>query len=347
MRAPDGIERAASGKRPPGRWRRGLVQVLATVLLLVAGAGAAIAEDVEGSADHPLIPRYDGSEIVKYEHESFADYPILTAPLAEYGGIEDNPGAVLEFEGELTRLTYRAPAKRSVLEVFRNYEQALAEAGFETVFTCEKKECGASDFGDFAERDRSMTIWGDGSSHRYLSARLPRDEGDVYASLYVTENASGGPSKGRAMIQLDVVEIEPMEERMVVVKSSDMERALATEGRIALYGILFDFDKDTMRPDSKPQLDEIGKLLSENPEIEVLVVGHTDGRGALDYNLDLSERRARSVVEALVRDYGTERGRLTPVGVGMAAPVATNRTEEGRAKNRRVELVERTEGASQ
>ena len=119
-----------------------------------------------------------------------------------------------------------------------------------------------------------------------------------------------------------------------------MQRDLGSKGRVAVYGILFDFDKDTMRPDSKPQLDEIAKLLKGAPSLKVLVVGHTDTKGGMDHNRTLSERRARSVVEALVRDHGIERSRLTPLGVGMAAPVGSNRTEEGRALNRRVELVD-------
>ncbi len=126
----------------------------------------------------------------------------------------------------------------------------------------------------------------------------------------------------------------------MVAKASDMQRGIGAEGRVAVYGILFDFDKDTLRPDSKPQLEEIASLLNGVPALRVLIVGHTDGSGAMEYNQTLSERRARAVVEALVRDHGVDRGRLRAAGVGMAAPVATNRTDEGRAKNRRVELVE-------
>src|SRR5690606_32870139 len=144
----------------------------------------------------------------------------------------------------------------------------------------------------------------------------------------------------RVMLQLDVIELKPMEERMVVTDASTMQRGIGTEGRVAVYGIHFDFNKDTLRPDSKPQLEEIAKLLRGSPALKVLIVGHTDGKGALDYNRDLSERRARAVVEALTRDSRIERGRLTPIGVGMASPVATNRTDDGRAKNRRVELVD-------
>lgn len=168
-----------------------------------------------------------------------------------------------------------------------------------------------------------------------------RPEGGVYVSLYaVTNRSGGGPNRNRAMIQLDVIELKQMEERMVVTDASAMRREIGAEGRVAVYGILFDFDKDTLRADSKPQLEEIAKLLKDTPTLKVLIVGHTDAKGAIDYNQKLSERRARAVVETLARDFGIERGRLTPVGVGMAAPVATNRTDEGRGKNRRVELVD-------
>lgn len=86
-------------------------------------------------------------------------------------------------------------------------------------------------------------------------------------------------------------------------------------------------------------LDEIARLLRENPELELLVVGHTYNQGGFDYNIDLSRRRATSVTEALVSDYGIERARLTPWGVGYTAPEASNVTEDGRALNCRVELV--------
>src|SRR5690606_40329696 len=94
--------------------------------------------------------------------------------------------------------------------------------------------------------------------------------------------AGGGPNRNRTMIQLDVIELKPMEERMVVVDAGMMGNELATEGSVALYGILFDFDKADIRPDSKPQLDEIAALLKSNPDLDVLVVGHTDGKGEFE-----------------------------------------------------------------
>ncbi|WEX10406.1 OmpA family protein [Chelativorans sp. AA-79] len=308
--------------------RKSIVPFLAAGLIAVSCLTAA-AEDVADSADHPLIPRYEGAEIVRYENEAFTDYDLRTGKEAKTG--------TTSLEGKLARITYQGPAERSVLEVFRNYENALGEAGFETLFSCARLECG--DIPRALESGpRYMLLWGEGD-HRYLAAKLTRADGDVYAALYVTKNGSGGPAKGRAMVQLDVVELEAMEQKMVVVEASAMHDDLAREGRVALHGIQFDFDKDTLRPDSAPQIAEIAKLLKENPSFSVLVVGHTDMQGALDYNMDLSRRRAARVVEALVGEFGVAGERLNALGVGPAAPLASNDGEEGRALNRRVEIV--------
>jgi outer membrane protein OmpA-like peptidoglycan-associated protein len=319
--------------------------VTATLLLAAALTGAhdASARDVKGSSDHPLVPRYEGSEILRHGVQAFTDYRLYTQPVRNSGGPAKNVDATILLEGKLTRITYRAPAERSSLEVFRNYEGALRKAGFQTIFACSARECGGRNFNHAVSPREGYSWFGEyHAEQRFLSARLPRPEGDVYVSLYVVMNkAGGGPNKDRAILQLDVVEVKPMEERMVVAKAGDMQRGIGVEGRVAVYGILFDFDKDTLRPDSRPQLEEIASLMKGAPKLRVLIVGHTDAAGAMDYNQKLSERRARAVVEALVRDHGVERARLASAGVGMAAPVATNRTDEGRAKNRRVELVER------
>jgi outer membrane protein OmpA-like peptidoglycan-associated protein len=318
------------------------MRVVIAVSVAAFVSGAALAQDVRGSRDHPLVPRYEKSEIIRYETQEFTEYRLMTAPARQHGGLTRNLDATVPLEGKLTRLTYRAPAERSPLEVFRNYEKALREKGFQTVFTCAREQCGGRNFNHVIATGTLYGILGEfQAEQQFLAAKLPRPEGDAYVSLYVVLNKSGGgPNRDRAMVQLDVIELKKMEERMVVTDASTMQREISTEGRVAIYGILFDFDKDTLRPDSKPQLDEIAKLLKSTPALKVLIVGHTDAKGSMDYNRSLSERRARAVVEALVRDYGIDRSRLTPVGVGMAAPVATNRTEQGRAKNRRVEIVD-------
>jgi len=317
---------------------------LIAALSLLAMMPAAFAQktDVKGSKDHPLLPRYESSEIIRYETKEFDEYRLMVAPAKRPGGKEKNEEATLRLEGKYTQIAYRAPAQRSALEVFRNYEQALKEAGFQTVYSCDRNACGGRDFSLAIGSGSLYSFFGDQhADQRFIAAKLPRAEGDAYVSLYVVQHrAGGGPNKDRALALLEVTEVKPMEQRMKVVEASAMERDIVATGRVAVHGILFDFDKDTMRPDSKPQLDEIAKLLKAQSGLKVLLVGHTDAKGAIDYNRDLSERRARSIVEALARDHGITRERMMPVGAGMAAPMATNRTEEGRALNRRVELVD-------
>lgn len=301
-------------------------------MALFTGIGGAAAADVKGSADHPLLPRYEGAEIILYGTEKFIAHSLRAGPKKD---------ASLALEGKVTRITYRAPRDRSTFEVLKNYEAALGAAGFTTIFSCAQKACG--DIPREIESDgRYMALASGGSvsDTHYLAAKKAGAAGDVYASVYVTKNRSGGPSKDLAMAQVDVIELKPMDDKMVVVEAAAMQNDIATEGRVAVYGVLFDFDKDTIKAESRPQLDEIAKLLAGAPALKVMIVGHTDAKGTAEYNQSLSARRARAVVDLLTAEYGIASGRLTPVGVGMAAPVATNRTEEGRAKNRRVELVD-------
>jgi outer membrane protein OmpA-like peptidoglycan-associated protein len=110
---------------------------------------------------------------------------------------------------------------------------------------------------------------------------------------------------------------------------------------VSIYGIFFDTGQSTIKPESKSTLDQIAALLKTRPALKLYVVGHTDMTGALAHNRTLSEARARAVVNALVKNYGIAAARLEGHGVGPLAPVASNAEEAGRAKNRRVELVER------
>jgi outer membrane protein OmpA-like peptidoglycan-associated protein len=119
----------------------------------------------------------------------------------------------------------------------------------------------------------------------------------------------------------------------------ELERHLAVEKRVDVYGIYFDFASDRIRKESEPVLKEIGDALSHNPSWTLSIAGHTDNIGGSPYNLDLSRRRSDAVRKALVERYGVAPGRLTTTGYGDGAPKDTNDTPAGRAKNRRVELV--------
>jgi len=139
---------------------------------------------------------------------------------------------------------------------------------------------------------------------------------------------------------LVIVEQEAMTQEIVATAEA-WKNDLASAGHVAIYGITFDTDKAVIKPESAPVLAEMAKLLSGNPALNVFIVGHTDNTGTYEHNMQLSQERAKAVVSTLVTQHGIVAARLTAVGVGPVAPVASNDTEEGRAKNRRVELVKR------
>lgn len=139
--------------------------------------------------------------------------------------------------------------------------------------------------------------------------------------------------------------------RLTIVERTIMEQEVAADpdalagdikasGRAKVYGIYFDLDSHEIKPESDPTLQTIADMLNANESLKIYVVGHTDMTGQLDYNMELSLRRAESVVNALINTHGIAADRLQARGVGPLSPVSTNSTEEGRKLNRRVELVE-------
>jgi OmpA-OmpF porin, OOP family len=141
------------------------------------------------------------------------------------------------------------------------------------------------------------------------------------------------------VILLDVIDAVPIETGMVTIDAAAMAKDISSAGHVALYGIYFDTDKADPKPESQPTLQEIAKLLKQDASLKLYIVGHTDNVGGFDYNTGLSERRAIAVVKELTVKHGIAATRLKAAGVGMLSPVAPNDGEEGRAKNRRVELV--------
>lgn len=140
-------------------------------------------------------------------------------------------------------------------------------------------------------------------------------------------------------IQLAVMEEAPALSNATSPKVDSLKTALDKNGHIALY-VNFDFNKATLRPDATPVLEQVVALLKANPSYKLTIEGHTDNVGGAEPNQELSGARAGSVLAALVMG-GIDRSRLSSIGRGLSSPIATNDTSEGRAKNRRVELVKR------
>ena len=310
-----------------------------SVLLLLCFAGVGHAADIPGGKDHPLIKRYADSELYAYKESAFDEYRLMVRPATAYGGKAKNLDSTQLLEGRVTERSYSLPAGRSTLEVMRNYRSELEASNFEIIWECSNLECGGRNF-NHAVVPYIGGFGGNDEDQRYVAARLPRPEGDLYVSLYVVRNYSvGGATKDMIHVRLDTIEMEAMESRMVTVVAEEMTKGLDADGHIALYGVFFDTDKSVVKPESDPTLREIGRLLTLNPELTLWVVGHTDNQGSADYNRRLSEQRAAAVVAVLVDRFGIAPDRLQAAGVGFLAPVASNETDAGRALNRRVELV--------
>lgn len=333
-----------------------LTRTLIPLLFVFAVALPAQAQectDVPG-AEHPQVPRYDGSCRIAYVERAYDEVVIPTGPVVAQDG-EWQLESSETLEGKSTRLMYLAPQGRSSLEVFRNYERSLAAGGFEMLFSCSGKanECDPRDGKPLQDKilpvarrvgnpgNHSYTIFNsDVKDRRYLAA-LSADK-RTWVGVFVAESKHiflRTPDKIRAAIHVDVLELEAMEERMV--DAAVLAKDIGDKGSVTLDNIYFDFGAATLTAQSDNAIAEAARLLRDNPDLNIYVVGHTDSVGAYEGNLSLSRQRAEAVVNALTSSHGIDRDRAVPAGVGPLAPVASNATEAGRADNRRVELVAR------
>lgn len=323
-----------------------IFKIMVFSIFCIFPSSTVFAADILGSKDHRLLKRYEGSEIVKYE---FHEYDSLTIPLGKAKSSSELSKSI-QVEGIVTRLTYKIPPGRSALEVIRNYENELKASGAIPLFSGSKDELG-SYFAEAAGYKKiqwppnipGLTLNSD--SQRFLAVEKKGAGESLVLSLYAVENRFWASNlknieKGQVLLQVDIIENKPMDAKMVTVTSKEMADEISTSGSVALYGIYFDTNKADVKPESAETLKEITALLSGNKQLKLLVVGHTDTVGTFDYNMALSSRRAAAVVNALTTKYGAPADRLTSVGVSYACPVASNKTQDGKAKNRRVALVE-------
>ncbi len=218
------------------------------------------------------------------------------------------PGKTEAVEGQYTYVNYYANdgiTLPSALQIARNYINAAKSVGGKVVYEFE-----------------------DGGL-QYVTLKVVKNNAEVWAAL---------EAGGNGMYKIELIEKQAMNQN-VAADASSLAGSIRETGKAAVYGIYFDTDKAEIKPESAAAIAEIAKLLQADPSLKLYVVGHTDNTGAFDHNVKLSQARAAAVVNALVTQHGVAASRLTPFGDGPTAPVASNKTEEGRAKNRRVELV--------
>lgn len=215
------------------------------------------------------------------------------------------------------------------IEFRRNYENAIQALGGKkintTQYTYEVMDAAGG-------RDALEKV-------NYAAPMNPDSPHDIYLlrqggkEWWIDVSTGAFPLHGYVV----VLEREGMKQSVALLDAAAMKKEIDAKGRVALY-INFDVDKATLRPDAQPTIDEINKLLAGDTALRLSIEGHTDNTGTPAHNQDLSAARARSVLGALV-GLGIDPARLQSKGFGQDKPIADNGTEDGRAKNRRVELV--------
>lgn len=300
--------------------RAGLLAVMATAALMLAPTGLAQVKN------HEAVSPYQGSVGTSRKDVGHTTHTFVVG--VDPAAAKDVDALkTLKVEGLLTRLSYENPKTRSGGEVFANYVDALEKGGYEILFRCGPAQCRSALTSTLWTRLTGLRYLNRDSS--YVAAKQTKGGRDVYVAVLVA------PLRH----EIDVLEVAEMKRGLVTAKA--LSDGLLLDGRVVLDGVLFDTDKATLKPESKPALDVIAKFLTDNPSLNVYIVGHTDSVGSLSHNMGLSADRAAAVVKALVDTYRIAPARLSAHGVGPLSPDASNRADAGRTSNRRVEMVER------
>ncbi len=301
--------------------------------------------DVPHSKDSPIVSRFAGSTIIGYQEVNFDEVALPMGPFhnSEYA-------KTLATKGKVTRIVYASPTGKAPAEIFANFRDSLQGSGFKLLYSCTPgasgTACGGYNFAhsyaeqilshDSANRNAMIDLlYSSNDDVRYLAAEFERDSRKVDVGLMVSQN-----DPNPAGVLLQVIESGQMPTDQVLVDSAAMSKGLQSEGKIALYGLQFATDSANLRPDSDATLKQMGDVLHQQPKLKVYIVGHTDNSGLPEHNLALSQQRAESVVKALTSRFGIAPDRLIAKGLASYSPVTSNHNDAGKAKNRRVEMVE-------
>lgn len=277
---------------------------IAILAIVLAAAPALAARDAPKSKDHALLSRYPQSHIADYQK----NYNAVEFAVGAQGG----QAVRKPVEGDATVIRYfhdKAETQPSPLQVIRNYQNAVKAIGGEVVYERLPRD------GDGGETTLKVLTGG-----KEVWVRV---EPEIYSA----------PTQS---YKLSIVEVAAMQQ---VVSANRLLEELAKNGFVALY-INFDTGKWDLKADGRATVAEIVSALKSSPALRIAIEGHTDNVGQAAANKTLSLKRAQSVMAAIAAG-GIAQNRLSAAGFGQERPVADNRGEEGRAKNRRVELVKR------
>ncbi len=299
--------------------------LLMLLLFIVILSGNLFAEEKE-----ELIPTFAGSKPVYDDALGYNEFYVCVGDSAN--GKPD----IKRIEGYVRHRFCGLPKGRSAFEMFKNYEEAILKMDG-TVFPISNKKVCIKAFMKKGHPGHGMMNYEymrlKDIAHTYFSGMIPTDTVDHYIAIAVAN------VDGKGVYSLITVETKPMDKGMVSLENLDS--GLVTKGHIAIYDIYFETGKSEIKGESYDALNMIAEYLKAHSDKQYLVVGHTDNVGDFDANITLSDARANAVVNSLIVDHSVNKEQLKSHGVGPAAPVSSNLTDEGKAKNRRVEIVER------
>ncbi|MGY6703177.1 OmpA family protein [Roseinatronobacter sp.] len=329
-----------------------LTCILAVVSFLGQTPPAQARTAIEGAVAHPMVPLPADGYITRDEFTDFVELEFPASAGDRRSGFEDT----VAVEGAYRQIEYTlGDLELSLLRLYRSYLQHFEGNGFEIIFTGIGEELSNRDGFSFISHESgflSRTPSTAGDSNAYILARSPDEQTVLALSFFSRQNARRMMINAVEIEEMELLDLfapepeaapEPEEEQPVELVQQDaaeLETGLLQDGRVIVNAILFEFDRAEILPESAQALETVSELMRTRPELKLLVVGHTDGVGSFDYNLRLSVERAQAVVAWLGGQGGIDAGRLRAAGAGPMSPVTTNRTESGRAQNRRVELVE-------
>ncbi|MFO7575252.1 MAG: OmpA family protein [Bacteroidales bacterium] len=252
-----------------------------------------------------------------------------------------SPTSVKSIDGKIRRQFCQMPEGISAYEVIKNYEKAIQSKGGTIIYLSQEVKRYKLENGEWyhymrdgfakARKEKTKIVHGHFISYlanKYVVGKIATTEHDILISVAAADG----------YYELVTVIAEPMD--MDNVSLTVMNEGIAEKGKIAIYDIYFDMGKSEVKNESDNALSIIASYLNDNPDKKFLIVGHTDNTGDFNANVSLSNARANAVIEKLVSTFGINKAQVIPYGVGSASPQMSNATDEGKARNRRVELVE-------
>ncbi len=294
------------------------------------------------AGDSAFLGRPAGAQLIATDQSDDDEATLPSGPYRDFGFT-----STIRPEGRITRAAYAFPRSLSSIAVMNQYREMLKGAGFSIVFQCDGRDgCGGFNFGEALTQRMVESHSGDqgnriidllnpvGGDIRYILATLDRPQGRVTLALAVARSVGREPGAF-----LETVEQPPSSTTAPLTSAVRLAAALRAQGRVALYGIHFRPRDAAMLNDSRPLLGQVAAMLLADPTMKLIVVDHSDTSASIEQALPLSSARAQAIRQALINQWKVPAVQLDSLGVGPAAPIASNADEAGRALNRRVELV--------